>query len=105
MAIVQLQQPSQSNLWLFYGFVKIDSFCEIFKAVWVLILVILGIFRKPEQASLKPAAARWSSGSFNPLETSLRATPDVTILPPLATNTSFAGPRLSDQNPMLLAPS
>lgn len=39
------------------------------------------------------------------LSTSLRATPDVTILPPLPTNTSFAGRCLSDQNPMLLAQS
>ena len=37
------------------------------------------------------------------LSTSLCATPDVTILPPLPTNTSFAGRCLSDQNPMLLA--
>ena len=39
------------------------------------------------------------------LSTSLCATPDVTILPPLPTNTSFAGRCLSDQNPMLLAQS
>ena len=48
-------------------------------------------YEETDNFSLTPAAARWLC-----ICTSLRASCDVTVLPPLATNTFFAGRCLSD---------